>query len=247
MTYGGGYGPGPGDPFGADPFGSDPSGSAPFGGPAGAPGPAPITHSFGAPGGYEVPPPQQPPGEVNSLATLSVVFAFVFAPAGAVLGHMALSQIRRLGQRGRERALIGLTLSYVIIVLAVIALVVWLLLGSNSEPATTAPTSTTTTTATTRALPPLPPHTTVITPLPTRRPTVRVEDLAIGDCVEVQQNQPMPGEPNTDAIYIYRVPCQVRPGVLRVNQLTGDKTDCPGYSLFNSQETLFACVTDFQG
>lgn len=38
-------------------------------------------------------PPAEPPGTppyrpaVNTLATLSLVFAFVFAPAGAVLGH----------------------------------------------------------------------------------------------------------------------------------------------------------------
>ena len=32
---------------------------------------------------------------VNTLATLSLVFAFVFAPAGAILGHLGLAQIRR--------------------------------------------------------------------------------------------------------------------------------------------------------
>jgi len=244
MTYGGGYGGGQGDPFGGDPFGTPPP--AP-GTPPTAQSAPPVTHGFWAPQSQPTPGQRPPHGEVNTLATLSVVFAFVFAPAGAVLGHLALSQIRKLGQRGRERALIGLTLSYVVIVLAVIALVIWLLLGSGTEtPPATPATTTTTATTTTRAAPP-PPRTTVVTPTPTQRPTVRVEELAIGDCVEVQQNQPIPGQPNTDAIYIYRVPCQVRPGVLRVNQLTGDKNGCPGYSLFNTQETLFACVSDFQG
>jgi hypothetical protein len=45
-------------------------------------------------------------GEMNTLATLSVIFAFVFAPVGAVMGHLALSQIKPFRQRGRDRALI---------------------------------------------------------------------------------------------------------------------------------------------
>lgn len=68
--------------------------------------------------------PAPPEPETNTLATLSVVFALVFAPVGAVLGHMGLSQIHRTGQRGRDRALIGLTLSYTVIVIAVVAVVV---------------------------------------------------------------------------------------------------------------------------
>lgn len=77
--------------------------------------------------------PTAPTGEVNTLATLSVVFAFVFAPVGAVLAHLALSQIRRRHQPGRKRAVLGVTLSYFFIVLAVAVLVVWLLLGANKS------------------------------------------------------------------------------------------------------------------
>ena len=89
------------DPFGADPF--DPfSGSA-----ADVP---------------ETPAAQQQ--ETQTLATLSVLFAFVFAPAGLVLGHLALSKIHQTGQRGRDRALVGVTLSYVFITAAVVALIV---------------------------------------------------------------------------------------------------------------------------
>ena len=58
------------------------------------------------------------------MATLSVVFAFVFAPAGVILGHLALSQIHETGERGRDRALVGVTLSYVFITVAVVALIV---------------------------------------------------------------------------------------------------------------------------
>ena len=75
-----------------------------------------------ATGAPETPAPQQQ--ETHTLATLSVVFAFVFAPAGVILGHLALSQIHQTGQRGRDRALVGVTLSYVFITVAVVALIV---------------------------------------------------------------------------------------------------------------------------
>ena len=66
---------GPGDPFGGAPFGQHPGGQQPYQQPYGGP---PIVSA-----------PQQPPssGKVNTLATLSLVFAVVFAPAGAVLGN----------------------------------------------------------------------------------------------------------------------------------------------------------------
>jgi eukaryotic-like serine/threonine-protein kinase len=98
------------------------------------------------------PAPAPPPArrdEVNTLATLSIVFAFVAAPAGAVLGHLGLSQIRRTGQRGRERALIGVTLSYVFITVAVVALIVGATLAGPARTAAPAgaPTSSTASTA----------------------------------------------------------------------------------------------------
>jgi hypothetical protein len=60
-----------------------------------------------------------------------MVFAFIFAPAGVVLGHLGLAQIRRTGQRGHDRALIGLTLSYAFVFLAVGAVVIWTVLRDN--------------------------------------------------------------------------------------------------------------------
>ena len=104
-------------------FSSDPFGTVPPGGGFFTPGPPP---------GY---PPQPPPqsGSVNLFATLSVIFAFICAPAGAVLGHLALSRIKRTGERGRTRALVGITVSYLIIVLAVVALLVWLLRPTHTS------------------------------------------------------------------------------------------------------------------
>ncbi|MBW8711816.1 MAG: DUF4190 domain-containing protein [Mycobacterium sp.] len=82
----------------------------------------PFTVGPTSPSGAPAPTSQQQ--ETNTLATLSVVFAFVFAPAGVVLGHVALSQIHETKDRGRDRALVGVTLSYVFITVVVVALVV---------------------------------------------------------------------------------------------------------------------------
>jgi len=234
---------GPGDPFGGDPFaagGQNPAGmppvnygmppAAPFGDP-GAP--------YGAPGypGAPVPPPT---GEVNTLATLSVVFAFVFAPVGAVLGHLALSQIKKRNQAGRNRAILGTTLSYVIILLAIVALVIWLLLGDDDGGSATTTTTATTTSAQTSIT------STVITASPKTRPTVKVEELQVGDCVEIQQLRPDPDKPTADEIHIYRAKCEIRDGVFQVRQMTGDKSQCPANYLFNKAETLFACYVKFE-
>lgn len=87
------------------------------------------------------------------MATLSVVFAFVFAPAGLILGHLGLAQIRHTGQRGRDRALVGVTLSYVFITTLVVALIVGAMMPDTTP--TAAPSTSTT------APPPPPPAPTV--------------------------------------------------------------------------------------
>jgi hypothetical protein len=218
MTYGGEYG------ASADPFGSEPFGSSPYGGQAPAPAPAPS-------------------GEANTLATLSIVFAFVFAPVGAVLGHVALAQISRRGGRGRDRALIGLTLSYVFILFAVVALIVWLIIGGGPK---SSPTQATPSRA---AIPSPPPSisTTVITAPPPQRPTVTVEDLRVGQCVEVQQFQPDPTRPGSQDVKIYLVRCEVRDGVFQVNLITSSEDQCTVRVLSNRANTLFACISEFHG
>lgn len=109
----------------------------PWGNPAGAypqypPGYLAPGPYGGPPGGYP-PPPPPPLGPTNPLAVWSVVFAFVFAPLGAVLGHLALGQIRRGMQRGRDLALVGMTLSYTFIVLTIMGLTLWLVTSANSS------------------------------------------------------------------------------------------------------------------
>ncbi|MFF3853926.1 DUF4190 domain-containing protein [Micromonospora sp. NPDC002575] len=89
------------------------------------------------PSPYEPPPsPYGPPGQygspagqgrgTNILAVLSLVFAFAFAPAGIVLGHVAKRQIRRTGEHGDQLATWGLILGYVFTVIGLIACCGWI-------------------------------------------------------------------------------------------------------------------------
>ena len=48
----------------------------------------------------------------NALAIISLISAFVVPVAGIVLGHLALSQIRRTGEAGRGLAQGGLIVGY---------------------------------------------------------------------------------------------------------------------------------------
>jgi eukaryotic-like serine/threonine-protein kinase len=126
----------PQDPYGYNPFSYDPLGRVPFESPPVQP---PV---------FIPPPPPPYPPPVNPLATLSLVFAFVFAPVGAILGHLGLAQIRRTGELGRDRALIGIALSYAFIGLTAVALVAWATFAATraatSANRTAAPASTTT-------------------------------------------------------------------------------------------------------
>jgi len=211
-----------GNPFDGDPFGAAPSltdDANPS--PTSQPGPAPA-----------------PSGEVSTLATLSVVFAFVFAPVGAVLGHLALSRIKRLQEPGHRRAVLGLTLSYVFVTLAVIVLIVWLLFGAGEHDAVPANPPTAAAAPSVRS--------TVVTAPPSARPRVSVADLHVGDCVEIQKNQPDPTRPNTDQVYVYRSECANRDGVFQVSKMTPDANQCPpGEYLANDKETIIACFVKY--
>jgi len=129
----------PQDPYWQNPLSYDPLGRVPP-----PMGPMePIAPPVEPPGFAPPPAPQPYRPAVNTLATLSLVFAFVLAPAGAILGHLGLAQIRRSGELGRDRALVGVTLSYVFIMLAVVALAGWATLGGSPSSQRTAHDSTT--------------------------------------------------------------------------------------------------------
>jgi len=88
------------------------------------------------PGAYTQPhlgPGQQPGRGTNVMAILSLVLAFVFAPAGIVLGHIAKRQIRQTGEEGATLANVGLILSYAFTVLGVLACIGFIVLAASAD------------------------------------------------------------------------------------------------------------------
>jgi hypothetical protein len=109
----------PNDPYGQqNPYGQqqpDPYAN-PYGPPPGSPA---APQAYGQPqppyaqpqSPYAQPYPAAAP--TNTMAILSLVFAFVFAPLGIVFGHMAKKQIRERGEGGDGLATAGLVLGYI--------------------------------------------------------------------------------------------------------------------------------------
>lgn len=64
-----------------------------------------------------------PATRVNSFAILSLIVAAILAPAGIPLAIIALRQIRRTGERGREIALAGLWIGIVVTVIYLVVFV----------------------------------------------------------------------------------------------------------------------------
>ncbi|RKN43569.1 DUF4190 domain-containing protein [Micromonospora endolithica] len=114
------YGQHPGhDPYGPPPH-EQPQGQwgqqAPY-------APQPPYGQYGPPSG-----PGRPGGGTNVLAILSLVFAFLFAPAGIVLGHLAKRQIRTTGEDGEQLATWGTILGYVFTGLGLLVCCGWIAL-----------------------------------------------------------------------------------------------------------------------
>ena len=108
-----GFGPPAWDPaqyaqpqYGQPPYGQAPYGQAPYGQPA-------YGYPYGRP--------------TNSLAILSLVLAFVFAPAGLVTGIMARRQIKRTHEDGDGLALAGIIVGGIATAFFVLLIVVWLI------------------------------------------------------------------------------------------------------------------------
>jgi hypothetical protein len=123
--------------------------------------------------------------DYNTFAVLSPIFAVVVPPAGVVLGHLALPQIRRSGERGRNAAIAGLVLGYLMCLVLIAALIWWLTSDSDSGNATASPSS-----SAPYQVPPAPPRPSTVTSVAPAPAVPRIKlDLAtvpIGTCVEIQ-------------------------------------------------------------
>ena len=84
--------------------------------------PAYSAPGYGAPG-YGAPTGQD---KWNVLAIISLVSAFFFVSLASVIcGHIALSQIKKTGERGRGLAIAGVVLGYLGLVAGLIAAIVF--------------------------------------------------------------------------------------------------------------------------
>ncbi|HEY9264962.1 MAG TPA: peptidylprolyl isomerase [Mycobacterium sp.] len=97
----------------------------PYGGPLPPYGGYPPPQAGGYPGpqyGYPVGYPRSQ--ATNSLAIVSLVCAFLFAPLGILFGHMSLSEIKKTGEEGRGLAIAGLVIGYLLVLMTVVVVVV---------------------------------------------------------------------------------------------------------------------------
>ena len=60
----------------------------------------------------------------NTLAIVALIVSFFFSIVGVILGHIALSQIKKTHEGGRGLAIAALIIGYVITFIAIITLVV---------------------------------------------------------------------------------------------------------------------------
>ncbi|MFC9419831.1 DUF4190 domain-containing protein, partial [Bacillus mobilis] len=90
-----------------------------------------------APTGY-APQSYAAPPRTNPFAIASLVLSFFMTLLSIIFGHVALSQIKRTGERGRGLALAGLWISYLSIVVALAAVGVLWVMALNAQNAVSA-------------------------------------------------------------------------------------------------------------
>ena len=106
---------------------------------------APAAPAYGAPDTYgqqqygQQPYGQQPYGQplaqdkYNVLAIVSLVSAFFVSLAAIITGHIALSQIKKTGEKGRGLAIAGLALGYVRLVAEIVLIILFIVLIATTS------------------------------------------------------------------------------------------------------------------
>ena len=64
--------------------------------------------------------------KTNVLAIVGLILAFFFPLIGAILGHVALSQIKKTGESGRGLALAAVIIGWIFTGLAILGFFAWL-------------------------------------------------------------------------------------------------------------------------
>jgi hypothetical protein len=208
-----------------DPFGQPPAQPWPF---------VPIVH------GTQNPYPPTEPAH-NTLAVLSPVFAVVLPPAGVVLGHVALVQIRRSGEQGRTPAIWGLILGYLLTGALLIGLIMWALSGPTDAAAgPSLPETIVSAAPAPQNVPPV--VVTSVAPPPTE-PRIKLDlaQVTVGTCAEIQKR-----DVGDDALDLFGVPCEHRQGVYTVVARVSADTNCQSTYAASPPDRSFAlCLNEF--
>ena len=171
---------------------------------------------------------------------LSPIFAVVVPPAGVILGHLALPQIRRTGERGRAAAIAGLVIGYLMCVVLIAALIWWL--TSDSGSGSTASFSPT---ASTYQVPPNTRGSTVTSVAPpTTVPRIKLDLAAvpIGTCVEIQ----LRSDEGSDALDLFKVDCEHKEGVYAVTARVSATYECRSVYVAAPPDRSFAlCLNPY--
>jgi hypothetical protein len=111
--------PSSGQPYQPTAYGQQPSSGQPY-----------SPQGYGQPAYGQQPYPYAPVATTNTMAILALVFAFVFAPAAIIMGHVAKKQIRRTGEQGEGLATAGLWLGYIFTGLSLAFCALWIVLAA---------------------------------------------------------------------------------------------------------------------
>ena len=67
----------------------------------------------------------KPAEKYNVFAILALVFAFVFTPLGLIFGFVALSKIKKTGEKGKWMAWVGIIIGILVVVVFIGIGIVW--------------------------------------------------------------------------------------------------------------------------
>ena len=222
----------PFEPQSADPFGTPYGpGSAPS-----SPGPLGQGTLIGRPHGA----PSS--ADYNTFAVLSPIFAVVVPPAGVVLGHLALPQIRRTGERGRAAAIAGLVIGY-LMCLALIAALIWWLTSDSQSGTTSASTAQSASASPPPTTRPRPSTVTSVAP-PSTVPRIKLDlaSVPIGTCVEIQ----LRSDEGNDALDLFKVDCAHKEGVYTVTARVSANYECRSVYIAAPPDHSFAlCLNPY--
>jgi hypothetical protein len=168
------------------------------------------------------------------------VFAVVLPPAGAVLGHVALAQIKRTGEQGRTPAIWGLILGYLLTAVLLIGLILWALAGPRNA---TAPPPTGTIVSAAPSPLNLPPVVVTSVAPPPTKPRIKLDlaQVTVGTCAEIQKR-----DVGDDALDLFGVPCEHKQGVYTVVARVSADTNCQSTYVASPPDRSFAlCLNEF--